>query len=587
MNTFNFIKNLALTIIVFTLLSCGGGGGGSSAAGGGNNPAPPPTPVLSSEKSIESFALIDENQQVYVGEIVQNNINVAVPAEVSSAMRVRFTIRGQRLLVENTVQVSEQTVNNLAESQSLVFTVVAEDGSTRDYTVTRVRQLSANDSLSSFALRTQSGESVFVGEINGNNIVVNVPRLVESDLVAVFATSSSAVVRVNQQIQVSDETLVNIADGQSLSYVVTAENGSSQTYTVRRNRLLSGVLTPIANLPISDYKLGNIADVLLTHDGRFLYANGSGNPSGGILMFSVDGANSLLLPLSETFISTPTNILRMARSLDDGFIYMISAAESAAYVYSRDVISGQLMLVQSLVTGALPKAITLSRDGRFVYIANGSTESGGSSISQYRIESGLLVPMSPAIVAMDGRPEALLVSRNGKFLYVVNIVSNNISIFAIDNVTGVLTPASPATVNVVGNPPDFAHAGAPDYIASTSDGKYVYVSLGGSANINMFSANTDTGELTHLSPANIPIPGLINRGLAVHPSDKFLYAIAGKDKKVFSYSIDEDTGNLVLVSTFTTDLFTLGMTFNADQTAIYLATGTSGTTSDIVLLSAD
>jgi 6-phosphogluconolactonase (cycloisomerase 2 family) len=103
--------------------------------------------------------------------------------------------------------------------------------------------------------------------------------------------------------------------------------------------------------------------------------------------------------------------------------------------------------------GTTPNSLIISLNGRFLYSAN-----GGGTISAFTIGSnGLLtlVPSSagnlnPVSAGTNATPVALTMSPDGRFLYVANVTNQGgrVSAFTINLETGALVPLTA----LVGNP---------------------------------------------------------------------------------------------------------------------------------------
>ena len=78
------------------------------------------------------------------------------------------------------------------------------------------------------------------------------------------------------------------------------------------------------------------------------------------------------------------------------------------------------------------------------YVAN----QGSSTVSQYSRDTttGALTAMSPATIATGASPRSVAVSADGKSAYVANYSSNTVSQYSRDTTTGALTAMSPATI---------------------------------------------------------------------------------------------------------------------------------------------
>ncbi|MBN1473112.1 MAG: DUF1566 domain-containing protein [Syntrophaceae bacterium] len=109
-------------ILLLALYGCGGGGGGN---------APAITP-LSSEKAITSYSINSVDGAIDEGA---KTITVALPFGTNlNGLIATFTTSGESVEIEGTPQESGVTANDF--TNSVVYTVFAEDSSTANYTVT-------------------------------------------------------------------------------------------------------------------------------------------------------------------------------------------------------------------------------------------------------------------------------------------------------------------------------------------------------------------------------------------------------------------------------------------------------------------
>jgi 6-phosphogluconolactonase (cycloisomerase 2 family) len=128
---------------------------------------------------------------------------------------------------------------------------------------------------------------------------------------------------------------------------------------------------------------------------------------------------------------------------------------------------------------------------------------------------------------------------SGKFLYAPNVSENTVEGFAID-ATGTLT-------SVPGSP--FPTGSLPLQVAIVPSGAFLYTSNLGDSTISGFSVDGSTGTLAPLAGSPFPYPYGEPDGLVVHPSGKFLYAVAPfpsgiGPKGVGEFNIDPTSGAL-------------------------------------------
>jgi len=209
-------------------------------------------------------------------------------------------------------------------------------------------------------------------------------------------------------------------------------------------------------------------------------------------------------------------------------------------------------------TGWFPQELAIDPLGRFVYTAN----SDDSSVSMFTINqtTGVLTPTTPASVStmipgeLLSQPSFLTVDPTGGFLYVSALDSDGatVSMFTINQTTGVLTPTSPATVIT---------AGIPFQVIVSPSGKFAYVvnNLAGgdeTVAVSQYTVNSANGVLTQNSTYGVSA-GNGPTAIAVDPTSRFAYVVNRLDNTVSMYTIDANTGNLTLNSTATNPTATI------------------------------
>jgi 6-phosphogluconolactonase (cycloisomerase 2 family) len=188
--------------------------------------------------------------------------------------------------------------------------------------------------------------------------------------------------------------------------------------------------------------------------------------------------------------------------------------------------------------------------GRFAYVANlVSNASDLSTISMYTINSttGVLTPTTPATVPTGWFPQGIAIDPLGRFVYTVNTDDSSVSMFTINQTTGVLTPTTPASVSTLIPGETLSE---PGFLTVDPTGRFLYVSALDSvdATVSMFTINQTTGLLTPTSPATV-LTGGIPFQVVVAPNGKFAYVVnnfSGGEMTdgVWQYTINSTTGVL-------------------------------------------
>jgi len=190
----------------------------------------------STAKEITAFAFLAADNPGLPADVIATINGSAIAATVPfgtdvTALVASFTTSGASVSVNGAAQTSGVTPNDF--TRSVVYTVTAADGSTRDFTVTVTIAPSSAKAITSFAFLTidNAGLSAdVIATISGTAIAATVPNGTDvGSLVATFATTGASV-SVNGVAQASGTSANDFSN--PVSYVVTAQDGSMQTFTV-------------------------------------------------------------------------------------------------------------------------------------------------------------------------------------------------------------------------------------------------------------------------------------------------------------------------------------------------------------------
>jgi len=180
--------------------------------------------------------------------------------------------------------------------------------------------------------------------------------------------------------------------------------------------------------------------------------------------------------------------------LPQRYAYVISPEEPSISVFLADLASGRLQRKGYVVPAAGetgPERMTVARDGRFAYVTN----SGSDNVSVYAIDplTGDLSPRAPAPTGAG--PHALAIAPAGGFAYVTSRGSNDVRVYAIDATAGTLSPAGAPV----------ATAPAPSALALAPTGRFLFVAsrgdLPGGGDVQAFEVDPLAGTLAAVGPA--------------------------------------------------------------------------------------
>lgn len=201
------MKKLMSVFLLGLLLILAAGCGGSSEEEKNSSP-----------KAMETFSLAGVE-----GTIDGEDIEVTVPYGTNvTDSAATFTYTGAKVVVGEAEQESGVTTNDF--TNSVLYTVVGDDNSTKDYTVKVTIAPSSDKAITSFSLAGANGT------INGQTIAVKLPSDTNVTNLAATFTTTGTEVKVGDVVQISGQTLNNFTN--PVVYTVTAADASTQIYTV-------------------------------------------------------------------------------------------------------------------------------------------------------------------------------------------------------------------------------------------------------------------------------------------------------------------------------------------------------------------
>ena len=188
------------------------------------------TPLLSSAKDMLTFGFASPTA---VGTISGNTIGLTVPYGTNVAALVgNFTTSANSTVrVGSTIQISGTTANNF--TSSVLYTVVAQDGTTKDYTVVVTVSTQTGGTGSSTKDITSFGllSPYIAGTITGTNITIT--GQAGSDITKqqiYFAVSAGATLTLNGVVLTTNVSVVNFSN--PVTVTVTAADGSTKNYVI-------------------------------------------------------------------------------------------------------------------------------------------------------------------------------------------------------------------------------------------------------------------------------------------------------------------------------------------------------------------
>jgi 6-phosphogluconolactonase len=160
-------------------------------------------------------------------------------------------------------------------------------------------------------------------------------------------------------------------------------------------------------------------------------------------------------------------------------------------------------------------------------------------------DQGTLVPNDPPSVATrsGAGPRHVVFHPTAGFAYVVNELDSTVTTYNYDRVAGSLEPKQILTTL----PATFTGENRAAGIGITPSGKFLYASNRGFNQISIFAIDQATGMLSSVGWESTR--GKTPRFFTLDPSGKFLYAANETSDTIVGFRIDENTGKLASIGT--------------------------------------
>lgn len=242
----------------------------------------------------------------------------------------------------------------------------------------------------------------------------------------------------------------------SILYVTNRGPNDVSGYSINTT---GGTLTAIPGSPFSN--VSGPSAIAVSSNGFFAYVTNS--RTNNVTGFRVSTEGALLLvpptPASPNPVAVDAAPGALAISPDTKHLYVANSGADTVAAFNIET-AGSLTLIPQTgghvnpvsVNGSDPVSIAIPENGKFLYVAN----SGSQNVTVFQIgTNGLLTLVPPAgpntnPVSVGGTtPNALMISRNGRFLYSAN-GGGTVSVFTIRG-DGLLTlvPSSSGNPNPV------------------------------------------------------------------------------------------------------------------------------------------
>ena len=346
------------------------------------------------------------------------------------------------------------------------------------------------------------------------------------------------------------------------SFTFTTAQASGTAYSVTAGTRPSRLACDITN-NTGTIAGANVTGVTITCISPVYVVN---NNSETVSMYAMDATTGVLTALSTPTVATGNGPISITVNPTGTFAYVANASGNTVSMYAIDASSGQLTALSTptVATETRPSSINVNPAGTFAYVTNETS----NTVSMYAINAttGILTPLATPTVATGTGPKSIAVNPAGTFAYVaaqeINVNINNVSMYAINATTGVLTALTTPTVATF----------QPYSIAVNPAGTFAYVANDGGI-VSMYAINATSGVLTALATPTVDTGDELFTSIAVNPAGTFAYLTHVNGRSVSMFSINATTGQLTALSTPTvsTGLFPISIAVNPAGTFAYVA----------------
>jgi predicted outer membrane repeat protein len=259
----------------------------------------------------------------------------------------------------------------------------------------------------------------------------------------------------------------------------------------------------------------------------------------------------------------------VATSPDGKNVYATDLGNSRLVVFTRDTITGNISVAQTLVNGAggvadmsNPYLVTVSPDGQNVYVAAANSKaivsfkraSDGTLTFLKSVKNGdqygFCLPTCQTLTGLSGA-YGIALSPDGRYGYISSYLDNSVMVLDRNSTTGALelrTLLGPVQTYTSANV-NQAYG-----IALSPDGANLYLTGYLSDNLEVLKRDPSTGRLTfverHTNGQNgvAGLDGVFR--VTVSPDGAYVYTASFIDSAVSVFKRDQSTGKLTFVTTY-------------------------------------
>jgi 6-phosphogluconolactonase len=272
-----------------------------------------------------------------------------------------------------------------------------------------------------------------------------------------------------------------------------------------------------------------------------------GKPGGAVSAFRIDPAAGRLELINQkpTRGAAPCQLV-VDRTNRNILVANYSAGSVSVLPFRNGTLGDPVSLVQHHGSSVDPDrqrgphahCITLDKANRFAYVCDLGLDQ--VKIYQFNSRTGALIPnVQPFVSVKPGAgPRHFTIHPNQRWAYLINELDSTVNCFNFDQATGGLTEFQ----NTPTLPANFSGTSYCAELEVSPSGRFLFGSNRGHDSITVFAINEEHGFITPIQYQ--PTGGKWPRHFTIDPSGRFLIVANQNTDNIFSFSIDEQTGRL-------------------------------------------
>lgn len=223
------------------------------------------------------------------------------------------------------------------------------------------------------------------------------------------------------------------------------------------------------------------------------------------------------------------------------------------YLLRKKDKNGSLEIKSTAGEAINPSFLAISPDKKNLYAVSEVARKGETgSVHVFTIDDNHNLTPVQNLPTDAGAPCYVITDSEGKYVFVANYVGGVVKMYKRGE-NGLLTPADKIQLKGSGADPARQEESHPHSVVVSPDDRFVFVPDLGSDKIWNFKIDTKNDRLVPNDQAFIPTsPGAGPRHFAFHPNGKYAYVINELDNTVNAFSYDAQKGELTEIQSVTT-----------------------------------